>query len=121
VHRSRRSQGGADARVFGQLNLFATLIGLLSLRCCRHLSARRSNVRSLIVVDAQAEVTEWHEQGSLPLGKHLTHDRRCRFVDGDLFAMSYSADGSDSRAPGRHFDALLPVPKAMAGTRNLPL
>jgi spermidine synthase len=64
-------------------------------------------VRSLIVVDALAEVIEWHEQGLLPLGKQLTGDRRCHFVNGDFFAMSHSADGFDTRAPGRRFDAVL--------------
>jgi spermidine synthase len=64
-------------------------------------------VRSLIVVDALAEVIEWHEQGLLPLGKRLTGDPRCRFVNGDFFAMSHSTEGFDSRAPGRRFDAVL--------------
>ena len=59
------------------------------------------------MVDALAEVIEWHEQGLLPLGKQLTGDPRCRFVNGDFFAMSHSADGFDSRAPGRRFDAVL--------------
>src|SRR5947199_9491443 len=58
-------------------------------------------VRSLIVVEALAEVIEWHEQGLLPLGKQLTGDPRCRLVNGDFFAMSDSADGFDLAAPGR--------------------
>jgi spermidine synthase len=64
-------------------------------------------VRSLTVVDALAEVIEWHQQGLLPLGKQLTEDPRCRFVHGDFFAMSHSADGFDGVAPGRRFDAVL--------------
>jgi spermidine synthase len=64
-------------------------------------------VRSLIVVDALAEIIEWHEQGLLPLGQQLTGDPRCRFVNGDFFAMSHSADGFDSLAPRRRFDAIL--------------
>src|SRR5450432_3428129 len=43
------------------------------------------DVRSLIVVDALAEVIEWHAQGLLPLGKELTGDARCRLVNGDFF------------------------------------
>jgi spermidine synthase len=66
-----------------------------------------ADVRSLIVVDALAEVIEWHEQGLLPLGKQLTGDPRCRLVRGDFFAMSASADGFDADAPGRPFDAVL--------------
>ncbi len=64
-------------------------------------------VKSLIVVDALAEVIEWHEQGLLPLGRELTGDPRCRLVHGDFFAMSASPDGFDPLAPGRRFDAVL--------------
>ena len=64
-------------------------------------------VRSLIVVDALAEVIEWHARGLLPLGAQLTADPRCRFVAGDFFAMSASDDGFDPRALGRRFDAVL--------------
>ncbi len=64
-------------------------------------------VRSLIVVDALTEVIEWHEQGLLPLGKQLTGDPRCRLVHGDFFAMSHLAEGFNSSAPGRRFDAVL--------------
>jgi spermidine synthase len=64
-------------------------------------------VRSLVVVDALAEVIEWHQQGLLPLGKQLTSDPRCRLVHGDFFAMSDSAEGFDPLAPGRRFDAVL--------------
>ena len=65
------------------------------------------NVRSLTVVDALAEVIEWHEQGLLPLGKQLTGDPRCRLVHGDFFAMSHSGEGFDAGAPRRRFDAVL--------------
>src|SRR3979409_2460608 len=65
-----------------------------------------TRVRSLIVVDALAEViegTEWHERGLLPLGEQLTADPRCRFVAGDFFAMSASGDGLDPQTAGRRF------------------
>jgi spermidine synthase len=64
-------------------------------------------VRSLVVVDALAEVIEWHEQGLLPLGKQLTGDPRCRLVHADFFAISDSAGGFDAQLPGRRFDAVL--------------
>jgi spermidine synthase len=64
-------------------------------------------VRSLVVVDALAEVIEWHQRGLLPLGKNLTADARCRLTHGDFFAMSLSADGLDPQAPRRRFDAVL--------------
>jgi spermidine synthase len=65
------------------------------------------DVRSLLVVDALAEVIEWHEQGLIPLGKELTADPRCRLVNGDFFAMADSQPGFDTGALGRRFDAVL--------------
>jgi len=66
-----------------------------------------ADVRSLIVVDALAEVIEWHAQALLPLGRELTGDPRCRLVHGDFFALSHSAAGFDAGAPARQFDAVL--------------
>jgi spermidine synthase len=66
-----------------------------------------ARVQSLIVVDALAEVIEWHERGLLPLGEQLTADPRCRLVHGDFFAMSASRDGLDPQTPSRRFDAVL--------------
>jgi len=83
------------------------VVGGLGLGYTAQAVLENPSVRSLIVVDALAEVIEWHEQGLLPLGKQLTADPRCRFVNGDFFAMSDSADGFDSHAPGRRFDAVL--------------
>ena len=64
-------------------------------------------VKSLVVVDALAEVIEWHQQGLLPLGRQFSADPRCRLVHGDFFAMSDSAAGFDPAAPRRLFDAVL--------------
>jgi hypothetical protein len=83
------------------------VVGGLGLGYTAQAVLENSRVRSLIVVDALAEVIEWHQQGLLPLGKQLIGDPRCRFVNGDFFAMSHSADGFDSRNPGRRFDAVL--------------
>jgi spermidine synthase len=83
------------------------VVGGLGLGYTAQAVLENPSVRSLIVVDALAEVIEWHEQGLLPLGKQLTADPRCRFVNGDFFAMSDSAEGFDPRKPGRRFDAVL--------------
>ena len=83
------------------------VVGGLGLGYTAHAVLENSRVRSLIVVDALAEVIEWHQQGLLPLGKQLTDDPRCRLVNGDFFAMSHSADGFDPDMPGRRFDAVL--------------
>ena len=83
------------------------VVGGLGLGYTAQAVLEHSTVRSLIVVDALAEVIEWHEQGLLPLGEGLTGDPRCRLVHGDFFAMTHSADGYDSAAPLRCFDAVL--------------
>jgi spermidine synthase len=83
------------------------IVGGLGLGYTAQAVLEDSRVRSLVVVDALAEVIEWHEQGLLPLGKRLTGDPRCRFVNGDFFSMSHSAQGFDSGVPGRRFDAVL--------------
>jgi hypothetical protein len=83
------------------------VVGGLGLGYTAQATLENSRVRSLIVVDALAEVIEWHQQGLLPLGKQLTDDRRCRLVTGDFFAMSHSANGFDLDIPGRRFDAVL--------------
>ena len=83
------------------------VVGGLGLGYTARAVLEHSSVRSLVVVDALAEIIEWHEQGLLPLGKQLTGDPRCRLVNGDFFAMSHSADGFDSVAPRRRFDAVL--------------
>jgi spermidine synthase len=83
------------------------VVGGLGLGYTAHAVLENRNVRSLIVVDALTEVIEWHQQGLLPLGKPLTDDPRCRFVNGDFFEMSHSQEGFDLGMPGRRFDAVL--------------
>ncbi len=83
------------------------VVGGLGLGYTAQAVLENSGVRSLIVVDALAEVIEWHEQGLLPLGKQLTGDPRCRLSNGDFFAMSDSTEGFDAKTPGRCFDAVL--------------
>ncbi len=64
-------------------------------------------VTDLVVIDAIAEVIDWHEQRLIPLGAALTADSRCRLVLGDFFAMVDSQDGLDPAQPGRLFDAIV--------------
>jgi len=82
------------------------VVGGLGLGYTAHAVLENPRVRSLVVVDALAEVIEWHEQGLLPLGKPLASDPRCRLVHGDFFAMSESAGGFGPEV-GRRFDAVL--------------
>src|ERR1039458_1472881 len=83
------------------------VVGGLGLGYTAHAVLENAAVRSLVVVDALAEVIDWHQQGLLPLGKSLTSDPRCRLVHGDFFAMSDSSGGFDPLTPGRRFDAVL--------------
>ena len=83
------------------------VVGGLGLGYTAQAVLENPRVRSLVVVDALPEIIEWHEQGLLPLGKQLTGDPRCRFVQGDFFAMSGQADGFDPTTPRRRFDAVL--------------
>ncbi|MFD9438315.1 spermidine synthase [Streptomyces sp. NPDC060006] len=64
-------------------------------------------VRSLVVIDALAEVIEWHQRHLVPLGASLASDPRCRLVQGDFFALVQDADGLDPQEPGRRFHAVL--------------
>ncbi|MFG2473105.1 spermidine synthase [Streptomyces canus] len=64
-------------------------------------------VRSLIVIDALAEVIDWHQRHLVPLGARLTSDARCRLVHGDFFALAADPGGLDPENPGRRFHAIL--------------
>ncbi len=63
-------------------------------------------VSSLTVVEYLAPLIEWHEAGFLPLARRLADDPRCRFVEGDFFALARGAGGFDPEAPGRRFDGI---------------
>lgn len=63
-------------------------------------------VASLTIIDFLAPLIEWHEAGILPLGRRLADDPRCRFVEGDFFALARGDDGFDPQAPGRRFDGI---------------
>jgi hypothetical protein len=63
-------------------------------------------VRSLIVVDALAEIIEWHERGLIPAGAGLVADPRCRLVHGDFFAAA-AGGGLDPADPERRFHAIV--------------
>ena len=64
-------------------------------------------VRSLTVIDALAEVIDWHQRHLVPLGARLTSDARCRLVHGDFFALAADPGGLDPMEPGRRFHAIL--------------
>lgn len=65
-----------------------------------------ARVRSLIVVDAIAEVIEWHERGLVPVSVSSLSDERCRLVHGDFFEQ-VGQNGFDPDALDRRFDAII--------------
>ncbi len=57
-------------------------------------------VRRLRVFEFMQPVIDWHIHGMVPLGKALTDDPRCQFIQEDFFKIADDKDGG--------FDALLP-------------
>lgn len=66
-----------------------------------------SRVRSLVVVEALAEIIEWHETGLVPLGAQLASDPRCRLVEGDFFALAGAPYGLEGQGEHRRLHAVL--------------
>jgi spermidine synthase len=84
------------------------VVGGLGLGCTAHAALQNPAVRALVVVDALEAVIDWHRRGLVPLGLALTSDSRCRFVNGDFFALADNPEvGFDLAQPGRRFDAVL--------------
>ncbi|MEC7210812.1 MAG: spermidine synthase [Pseudomonadota bacterium] len=82
------------------------LVGGLGLGYTADAVLRSEAAGSLAVVEYLAPLIEWHEAGILPLGRRLADDPRCRFIEGDFFALARSDDGFDPQAPGRRFDGI---------------
>jgi len=67
-----------------------------------------TRVESLIVVEYLEKVIEWHQRELVPLGKMLNEDSRCRFVNGDFFALSRDVSKSfDPGNPDKKHDVIL--------------
>lgn len=83
------------------------VVGGLGLGCTARAALEDSRVRSMVVVDAMAEVIDWHERELLPESPELVRDPRTRLLFDDFFALAASEGGFDPEAPGRTFDAVL--------------
>jgi spermidine synthase len=83
------------------------VVGGLGLGYTAKAVLEHQQVASLLVVEMLDAVMAWHAEGLVPLGPELTADRRCRFVQGDFFALAASDIGFDPDTPGRLFDAVL--------------
>jgi spermidine synthase len=98
------------------------VIGGLGLGYTAQAVLEHETVASLMVVEMLEAVIDWHRDGLLPLGAELTQDTRCRFLQGDFFALAASEEGLDPQTPGRRFDAILVdidhSPDALLDTRS---
>lgn len=84
------------------------VVGGLGLGYTAAAALKHDALASLLVVEALAEVIDWHRRGLVPLGETLMSDPRCRLVNGDFFALAtLSATGFDEQCPGRRFHAVL--------------
>jgi spermidine synthase len=83
------------------------VVGGLGLGYTARAVLEHARMGSLLVVDALAEVIEWHQRGLLPLAAELISDPRCRLALGDFFAGAASEAGFDADQPGRRYHAIL--------------
>ena len=79
------------------------LVGGLGLGHTAHAALQDPRVRSLTVVEALGPVIAWHRRGLVPLGRALSDDARCGFLQGDFFALA----AGEGFGGGRRFDAVL--------------
>ena len=82
------------------------LVGGLGLGYTANAVLAHRRVRSVTVVEYLAPIIDWHRAGILPLGTCLAEDPRCRFIEGDFFALALGDDGFDPDQPGRQFDGI---------------
>ncbi len=92
------------ARVSGEA--LDVVVGGLGLGYTAQAALEDPRVSELLVVELLEPVIQWHREGLVPVGLELTADARCRFVQGDFFAMS-RGQGYDPDMPDRLFDAIL--------------
>ena len=85
-----------------------------------------SRVASMIVVDALAEVIDWHERELLPSAATMIRDPRTRLVCGDFFAMAADVTADPAGPIGRVVGGVRPdgagpaVRRRAAGRRPQP-
>lgn len=63
------------------------VVGGLGLGYTARAALADDRVRSCAVVEALGAVIGWHTEHLLPLAEVMTGDSRCRFVEGDFFAL----------------------------------
>ncbi len=81
-------------------------VGGLGLGYTARAALDHPGVRSLLVVEALADVIDWHARGLVPLGRGLIADPRCELLEGDFFAL-VKGPGIHPGKPGKRFHAIL--------------
>jgi len=76
------------------------IVGGLGLGYTAAAALAHPRVRSLTVIEALPAVIGWHRRCLLPLGKQLTDDPRCKFVEGSFFVLA----GDNFKALDPEFD-----------------
>ncbi len=82
------------------------VVGGLGLGYTARAALSDPRVRSLHVIDALAEVIEWHRRHLVPLGAELTDDPRCHLTHGDFFSLVAAGTPLHPAGP-TCFDAIL--------------
>ena len=82
------------------------LVGGLGLGYTARAVLEDARVGRLVVVEALAEVIEWHERALVPAAAALVSDERCTLTHGDFFAMLRSPAG-DVFERDRRFHAIV--------------
>ena len=82
------------------------LVGGLGLGYTARAVLEDARVGRLVVVEALAEVIEWHRRELVPAAAALISDVRCTLTHGDFFAMVRSPTGGVSD-PDRRFHAIV--------------
>lgn len=97
-------RGLAAVTATGELDV---VVGGLGLGYTARATLDDPRVGQVTVVEALAEVIDWHRRDLLPATAGLAADPRLRLVRGDFFAAVVAPEGPDPEAPGRRFDAVL--------------
>lgn len=81
------------------------IVGGLGLGYTAAAALEHGSVRELVVIEALANVVEWHERELLPVSDRLSRDPRCSFHVGSFFTAA--ADGFRSLGADRRWHAVL--------------
>jgi spermidine synthase len=84
-------------------------VGGLGLGYTARAVLEHQRVRSVHVVEALAEVIEWHERGLVPAAAELVADARCHLTHGDFFALVDGGHGLGPAAPERFHAVLVDI------------